>query len=152
MKKADQKKLFKEELTEWIDEHTPVPDSTSEEGWVSEDTLTPGPHFPKHMHKEVLHERSHHGRSKHFRNDPEVSDRLRFNINYMEVPPAYNGVPNHRNDIFDLPNLIEEDNDVEENLFDTQYGHPHYPGPYPHSDYPLHYNPHGDYHFSDEYG
>jgi len=80
--------------------------------------LTPGPHFPRHMHHELTHghvPKPH----RHFRNDDnEVSDRLRFNINYMEVPQAHHGSA-HSNDIFDLPNTIEEDNDMEPNMFDS---------------------------------
>ena len=53
------------------------------EGWIAghehrhEHVLTPGPHFPRHMHAHMRH----HGHSRNDEN--EMSDRLRYNINYM---------------------------------------------------------------------
>ena len=123
-------------MTEWIDEHTPEPMSSSEyesdlEGWIASKSghgkvLTPGPHFPRHMHKHMTHDHGNN-RHRHSRNsENEMSDRLRFNINYMEVPQRYNGFTQSNDILMDqqeLANLIESDNDAEANLFDTHYGH-----------------------------
>jgi hypothetical protein len=106
-KKKDAKETFKEELQEYLDLHIPEPMSSSDyeeelEKWIHGHghkhgkLLTPGPHFPRHMQKELKH---HHHRVN---DENEMSDRLRYNINYMPVPPK----SNHRAN--DIPSLAEE--------------------------------------------
>ena len=92
-KKKDTKETFKEELQEYLEMHIPEPMSSSDYEeelgkWIQGHhghgkTLTPGPHFPKHMHKELKHHQHHHKAN----DENEMSDRLRYNINYMPVPP-----------------------------------------------------------------
>ena len=60
---------FEEEMEGWIEGHR----------HGHSHVLTPGPHMPRHMHAHMKH-----GGHRHSRNDEnEMSDRLRYNINYM---------------------------------------------------------------------
>ena len=77
---------YEEELGKWIQSHEHKHGKT----------LTPGPHFPKHMHKDL--KKRHHKAN----DENEVSERLKYNINYMPVPPSPRS--NRRaNDIIPFP-------------------------------------------------
>ena len=76
-----------------------------------------------------------------------MSDRLRYNINYMEVPQTYNGMQQSN----DILNLLENENenDTEANIFDTHVAQQHFMNPHKGPAYAqTHYGPTSDPHFT----